>query len=262
MSETPTVTRQVDLRGCAAFANALVTALRGVRGIEVLPALRAGVRGACPQCHLRLFGEDVLALGASEAPQADVSPKLHRLSQGFCGRQGCEALFYEFTFEPVTGVDWPRVLADTDAALGVGGTPAVAAEQAVETTRTTARKRTALRVAWGASWCCWWYATFCRGARPRCCAKRSSSPPIRPPCRDSVRPTRPRRSRVRGTPTPRASSAPPGRKRHAEPAAACVRTRRAGFSRGPPETGRGSRTLPGVPPIPTAPCPLLLITDY
>jgi hypothetical protein len=149
MSETPIVTRQVDLRGCAAFANALVTALRGVRGIEVLPALRAGVRGACPQCHLRLFGEDVLALGASEAPQADVSPKLHRLSQGFCGRQGCEALFYEFTFEPVTGVDWPRVLADTDAGLGVGATPVVAAEQAVETTRATARKRTTLRVALG-----------------------------------------------------------------------------------------------------------------
>jgi hypothetical protein len=144
-----TLTRRVDLRGTADFARALVEALRAAAGTEVLPALRSGVHGVCPQCQLRLFGEDVLALAASEAPRPEVSPKLHRLSQGFCGRQGCGALFYEFTFDPVPGLDWVRVLGDSDASLGVNAPPAVAAEQAATASRSTTRRRTTLRVAAG-----------------------------------------------------------------------------------------------------------------
>lgn len=143
------LTRRVDLRGTTEFARALVEALRAAAGPEVLPALRGGVHGVCPQCQLRLFGEDVLALAASEAPHPEVSPKLHRLSQGFCGRQGCGALFYEFTFDPVPDLDWARVLGDADVALGVNATPVVAAEQTATATRAHARRRTTLRVVAG-----------------------------------------------------------------------------------------------------------------
>jgi hypothetical protein len=138
----------VDLRGIAGFARALVAALRQTPGIEALAALRAGVHATCPQCQLRLFGEDVLALAASQAPGPETSPKLHRLAQGFCGRQSCNGLFYEFTFDPVAGVDWERVLAQTEPAGAEAASAAVAGPAAADPAGDT-RKRTRLRLALG-----------------------------------------------------------------------------------------------------------------
>jgi hypothetical protein len=147
MPDPAPLTRQVDLRGIAGFAQALVAALRATPGVEVLAALRAGVHATCPQCQLRLFGEDVLALAASQAPSPETSPKLHRLAQGFCGRQSCNGLFYEFTFDPVPGVDWERVLAQTEPAGAEAATAAITGPAAAPAG--DARKRTRQRVALG-----------------------------------------------------------------------------------------------------------------
>lgn len=147
MPDSPLLTRRVDLRGGAAFARGLVTALRQVPGLDVLAALRSGVRATCPQCGLRLLGEEVLALGGTEAPQPDISPKLHRLSQGFCGRQGCESLFHEYTFEPVAGVDWDLILAGLAGAPETGEADAVIAAAGGSPPRP--RVRTRMRVALG-----------------------------------------------------------------------------------------------------------------
>lgn len=150
MPETPVLTRQVDLRLAVAFAQSLVAAVRSVAGsADVLAILRAGVHAECPQCHLRLFGEDVLALAGSEAPQAEVSPKLHRLAQGFCGRQGCEALFYEFTFEPAPPLDWSVVLAQVDGAVTPEASDAGAAEAVLADQKAIAQKRARRRVLLG-----------------------------------------------------------------------------------------------------------------
>ncbi len=147
MPETPVLTRQVDLRLAVAFAQSLVAAVRSAAGsADALAILRSGVHAECPQCHLRLFGEDVLALAGSEAPQAEVSPKLHRLAQGFCGRQDCEALFYEFTFDPAPPVDWAAVLAQVDGAVTPEASEAGAAETALADQKAIAKKRTRLRV--------------------------------------------------------------------------------------------------------------------
>lgn len=138
--------RSVDLPSVAAFARELVAALRHRPGVEALNVLRAGVHAHCPQCQFRLFGEDVLALAAREAPAPETSPKLHRLAQGYCARQGCESRFYEFTFDPVPGVAWETLLAELDAALGA---PATATEASAPAAAASAARRTRLRVAVG-----------------------------------------------------------------------------------------------------------------
>lgn len=130
MSEAVSQARQVDLAGVAAFARGLVAALRERPGVDVLAALRSGVHAHCPQCQFRLFGEDVLALAASEAPAAETSPKLHRLAGGYCARQGCDGRFYEFSFDPVPGVDWPSLLAGLDTRAGAEATGAAAVSEA------------------------------------------------------------------------------------------------------------------------------------
>lgn len=149
MTENPLI-RQVDLRSGTAFARSLVAALQStVGGAQLLPVLRAGVHAHCPQCQLRLFGEDVLALTGNEAPDPQVSAKLHRLAQGFCGRQGCEALFYEFQFDPVESVDWEKVLAQVEATGGPQATETAVAEQELAARKAAAKRRTRLRVAVG-----------------------------------------------------------------------------------------------------------------
>jgi hypothetical protein len=142
------LSRSVDLQSVAAFARELVAALRQRPGVEALNVLRAGVHAHCPQCQFRLFGEDVLALAASQAPAPETSPKLHRLAQGYCARQGCESRFYEFTFDPVPGVDWETLLAALDAALGAQA-EAAATEAAAPAAAAAAPGRTRLRVAVG-----------------------------------------------------------------------------------------------------------------
>lgn len=142
------LTRPVDLAGLTGFARALVSALREQPGVEVLAALRAGVHATCPQCQFRLFGEDVLALAASEAPAPETSPKLHRLAGGYCARQGCESRFYEFTFDPVPGVDWDGLLAALEAAAGeVSAKSAATAEAAAAAAQRRTRRRVALGLA-------------------------------------------------------------------------------------------------------------------
>lgn len=141
--------RQVDLAGVAAFARGLVAALRERPGVDVLAALRSGVHAHCPQCQFRLFGEDVLALAASEAPAAETSPKLHRLAGGYCARQGCDGRFYEFTFDPVPGVDWPSLLAGLDTGAGAEATGAAAAVPGAAVAAGAARRRTRGRVVLG-----------------------------------------------------------------------------------------------------------------
>lgn len=141
MSEAAAHIRSVDLAGLAPLARALVTALRDQPGLDPLAVLQAGVRAHCPQCQFRLFGEDVLALAVSEAPAPETSPKLHRLAQGFCARQGCDSRFYEFSFDPVEGVDWEAVLNDP----AVTGTAASAPEPGTGAEPVTAARRRSRR---------------------------------------------------------------------------------------------------------------------
>jgi hypothetical protein len=132
MPESSALTRHVDLRGCTAFARNLIGALGATGGGDLLPKIRAGVHAECPQCHMRLVGEEVLVLAGAQEPDPAVSPKLHRLWQGYCGRNGCDANFYEFEFDPVAGVDWSALLGQMESAAPEAFTEpaAVAAEQA------------------------------------------------------------------------------------------------------------------------------------
>ncbi len=147
MTTPAPLVRQVDLRQLAGFARRLVDTLRQTPDVEVLAALRVGVHAHCPQCQLRLFGEDMLVLGSGQAPDPETSAKLHRLAQGFCGRQGCEGLFYEFTFDPVPGVDWEHVLADTLPSVEPGAEEAPPAGAAAEARSRRTRRRVALGLA-------------------------------------------------------------------------------------------------------------------
>ncbi len=148
MPESPLV-RQVDLRTLAPFARTLVGALRTHSSSNLARLLQGNIHGHCPQCQFRLLAEDVLALAAPEAPDPAVSPKLHRLAQGFCGRQGCEALYYQLSFESVEGLDWNHVLAEIESSGGPPTAETAQVEQELAARKAAARKRTRLRVALG-----------------------------------------------------------------------------------------------------------------
>lgn len=149
MSENSLV-RQVDLREVVGFARSLVASLRSsAGGQDLVKLLQGNVHAHCPQCQLRLFAEDLLSLAASEAPDPEVSAKLHRLSQGFCGRQGCEALYYEFSFDAVEGVDWGKVLTDAEASGGPQATETAVIEQEVAARQAAAKRRSRQRVLLG-----------------------------------------------------------------------------------------------------------------
>jgi len=142
--------RQVDLRQVAGFARSLIASLRATAGgTDLVKLLQENVHAHCPQCQLRLFAEDLLALASSETPDPAVSAKLHRLAQGFCGRQGCEALFYEFCFDTVEGVDWLKVLTDIEAAGGPQASETAVVEQEVAAHKAAAKRRTRQRVLLG-----------------------------------------------------------------------------------------------------------------
>jgi len=142
------VIHRVDLPSLVSFASRLRERLRHAVGAEelVTPALSRSVQITCPQCGLELTGEELDALAADDSGETTANAKVQRLRQGYCGRNGCNAFIYQFTFHPYPGVDWPALLGEARTTAPPGGTESTAATTAPAALPPDLRRQRLLRI--------------------------------------------------------------------------------------------------------------------
>ncbi|MCC6234533.1 MAG: hypothetical protein IT580_17955 [Verrucomicrobiales bacterium] len=133
------VHRDVRLERLRTFHEALVGALGelGVGGVRLGEILSRGVTAGCAQCGFELTGEELAAAFAADDAHTAANPKHARLLQHYCARNGCSSYFYRFHLKPLTGVEWPGVLARAEARL-------IAAEELASEREREAQRATAL----------------------------------------------------------------------------------------------------------------------
>jgi hypothetical protein len=138
----------VDLPSLVSFANRLRERLREAVGADELAtaALSRAVQIACPQCGLELTTEDLNALAADDSGEATANAKVQRLRQGYCGRKGCNAFIYQFTFHPYPGVDWPAILGEARTRASAGGSEPAAVTVAPAALPPGLRRQRLLRI--------------------------------------------------------------------------------------------------------------------
>ena len=99
----------------APFCQALGEALSrsGLSPSQALEVWRAALTAQCTRCGIPISGEELFAL--SQPPGENPSPKIRRLSLGYCGYAACESYFYLLTFRAHPSLDWPGLLAKAEA---------------------------------------------------------------------------------------------------------------------------------------------------
>ena len=147
-AEPAELIHRVDLPSLVSFANRLRERLRNAVGADELAtvALSRAVQIACPQCNLELTTEDLCALTADDSGETTANAKVQRLRQGYCGRNGCNAFIYQFTFRPYPGVDWPAILGEARTAAPAGGTESTAATVAPAALPPALRRQRVVRI--------------------------------------------------------------------------------------------------------------------
>lgn len=151
MASAQSETRELNLRDLPAFHAALVAALAeaGFTGAQLHEIFEAHVRGECLQCGSPASGAELAhatAVGAGTA--ADLSPRVARLAQGYCGRKDCPSHFFRLTFLSADGLDWLKTLERADA-LGALRARVEKLEQAAATTEHQAAGHRRLLLAGG-----------------------------------------------------------------------------------------------------------------
>ena len=68
------------------------------------------VSARCMQCHLILTGGDLAHLAGGDAEALEKNPKLARIAQGYCGRNGCDSYYYAVDFSFHVNLGWTRIL--------------------------------------------------------------------------------------------------------------------------------------------------------
>lgn len=120
---------QVPLRELPTLAESFREAIARMPTPEkTRAAVEEALSAECVQCAIKLKGADVLAL-----PDGD-DPRLERIRQGYCARNGCDCHFYKITRAAHPDLDWAKLLSETNAS--VQDQAAVAAAEAA-----LARKR-------------------------------------------------------------------------------------------------------------------------
>jgi hypothetical protein len=115
MGEEPVIVREEHLLKLAPFCQALGEALggSGLAPDQALGVWRAALTAQCARCGIPISGEELFAL--SQPPGENPSPKIRRLRLGDCARPGCDSYFYRLSFRAHPALDWPALLARTEA---------------------------------------------------------------------------------------------------------------------------------------------------
>ena len=123
--------RQEHLQTLPAFSVALATALQQGGPVEDKwrPALNQALSAECVLCGITVTGTDLLAVGAPAAESETDDPRIARLRQSYCARNGCHSYFYRLAFTPHPDIDWAKILPQTEIAKT--GQPAEVQEERV-----------------------------------------------------------------------------------------------------------------------------------
>jgi hypothetical protein len=150
MEPAPLLTRPETLSRLPAFGAALADAVKdcGLAEDERQPMLRASVSAQCSQCGITVTGEELVALTAPSAA-GEMNPKLERLREGYCARDGCASYHYQLQFKPYPGVDWGRLLATAEAKMPQHGATGAAERESEAAAKRRERRQVATRVLLG-----------------------------------------------------------------------------------------------------------------
>lgn len=112
MADANAQTSQVALRELPQLATSLREAIGRMPGPEkTRAAVEAALSAQCVQCAIPLTGADLLALPDS------ADPRLERIRQGYCARNGCDCHFYNVTRRAHPDLDWSKLLSETNASV-------------------------------------------------------------------------------------------------------------------------------------------------
>ncbi|MBM3878779.1 MAG: hypothetical protein FJ387_03530 [Verrucomicrobia bacterium] len=143
---------QVHTTTLATLQPRLLAALgqSGFTAAELTEFFARRVSATCVQCGLRLTGEELSQVALASDADALADPKLARVRQGYCGRNGCDSYFYELAIERHHRVSWDAVLRALTAPATAEREPAVAEDTAAATAaRAEARRKRLIRIGVG-----------------------------------------------------------------------------------------------------------------
>ena len=121
----------------------------GVGDAQLPGFLEATVTGECVQCGIRLTAEELLALSETSPADGAANPKVARLRQGYCARNGCASYAYLLTFKAHPAVDWPKILAAVESSGQEQHAEVAAEAEAQQIARREARKKRVLKIVAG-----------------------------------------------------------------------------------------------------------------
>jgi hypothetical protein len=116
MPHSDPIVRQEHLHGLPQFCLSLTEALKRLVPDEARrrTVARTSLSGECVLCGLNVNGEEFLEVGANEGEAARENPKIARLRQGYCARNGCDSCFYRLTFYPHPDLDWTQAFTQSE----------------------------------------------------------------------------------------------------------------------------------------------------
>ncbi|HOW68724.1 MAG TPA: hypothetical protein P5186_02265 [Candidatus Paceibacterota bacterium] len=134
MSEGQTLSRQVRIEELASDYQKISQSLQesGLVAGQADELLGQSLQAVCVQCGLALSGSELYQLARSSEPNALplASPKLQRVKQGYCGREGCNSFYYEIRLPLGSDVDWTGILESIASRDSDGASKGVPGESA------------------------------------------------------------------------------------------------------------------------------------
>ncbi|MBK9140453.1 MAG: hypothetical protein IPM17_17120 [Verrucomicrobia bacterium] len=102
----------VPVSGLIGLQQKLVAGLTayGVSGAELSELFGRDVTAICVKCGMTVSGDELATVALAASAEALSEPKLARLRQGYCGRNGCDSNYYTVRLAANSKVDWDRVL--------------------------------------------------------------------------------------------------------------------------------------------------------
>ncbi len=102
----------VPVSGLTGLHQKLVAGLTasGVSGAELSELFGRDVTAICVKCGMTVSGEELATVALAASAEALSEPKLARLRQGYCGRNGSDSNYYTVQLAANPQVDWDRVL--------------------------------------------------------------------------------------------------------------------------------------------------------
>jgi hypothetical protein len=116
MAQDSSIIRQEHLQELNRLAARLNGRIResGGDADPLRAAIRATFSAECVQCGLQVSAAEFLTMVETD-DSSTLRPKLERLRQGYCGRQGCNSYYYRFVLQTHSALNWMSLFQDSAA---------------------------------------------------------------------------------------------------------------------------------------------------